>query len=73
MNEEGASVATYLSNSADLHPDLPALVSGADSPAFPTLSFCELDQSVDRAANELLAAGISQGKKTLLLLSQDLA
>ena len=68
MNEEGASVATYLSNSADLHPDLPALVSGADSPAFPTLSFCELDQSVDRAANELLAAGISQGKKTLLFV-----
>ena len=37
-------------------------------PHFLQLSFCELDQSVDRAANELIGCGNISGKKTLLFV-----
>jgi len=69
MIEQGASVATYLSLSADQTPDTPALVSGSLKPSFSTLSFLELDQTVDRAVVELLGAGIQQGDKTLLFVN----
>ena len=69
MNESGASVATYLTNSAKKYPDLPAMVSGADQPTFTSLSFSQLDQTVSRAALELTEAGIGKGHKTLLFVN----
>ena len=69
MNESRGSVATYLSDSAKRHPDLPALVSGASTPAFKPYSFSQLDLSVDRAASKLCKAGISKGQKTLLFVN----
>ncbi|MEK9772806.1 MAG: fatty acid CoA ligase family protein [Opitutae bacterium] len=69
MNQAGGSVAAYLSDSAKRHPDFPALVSGAPTPAFAPFSFSELDQSVDWAAGKLFNAGIGKGQKTLLFVN----
>ena len=69
MKELGGSVASYLSQSAKERPDQPALVSGAPKPAFPSLSFLELDRKVDSAADELVKAGIHNGDKTLLFVN----
>ena len=69
MNQSGASVAAYLSDSAKKYPDLPALVSGAKIPAFPSLTFAELDQAVNQAARKLIHAGIGKGHKSLLFVN----
>ena len=69
MRQAGGSVATYLSRTAKKYPNNPALISGAESPKFPTISFAELDQQVNQAAHELKGAGICAGDKTLLFVN----
>ena len=69
MREAEGSVAAYLSRSAEKFPHKPALISGAESPKFPPLSFAELDQKVNQAAHELKGVGICAGDKTLLFVN----
>jgi len=69
MREQGASVATYLTLSAEKYPHMPALVCGAKVPTFSPLSFSQLDQMVDQASKELLLSKIKEGDKTLLFVN----
>jgi len=69
MIEQGSSVATYLTLSAEKYPETPALVCGANVPTFRPLSFSQLDQTVDQAVVELFDAGIQKGDKALLFVN----
>jgi len=69
MREQGASVATHLTLSAEKYPHIPALVSGAKVPSFSPLSFSQLDQLVDQASKELLLSKIKRGDKALLFVN----
>jgi len=69
MMEQRASIATYLTLSAQKYPQTPAIVCGARVPTFPALSFSQLDQTVNQACEELFHAGIKKGDKTLLFVN----
>ena len=69
MTNAGGNVAIHLSQTAKNTPNQLALVCGAKVPSFPSLSFAELDQVVNRAVAELVKANIEHGDKTLLFVN----